>query len=1585
MAKVSSKIPSNPGKKRIYRNHDDKFQGLAEVTASAIFVLKNAQFAYINPAAESLTGYSQSELLGKTFFDLFSGSNKEQLLGWGKKLLRGEPPFSQKEFKITTKNGEERWVEVATSVTDFNNIPAIICTAFDISEHKRGEVLQDAVYRIALAADRSNGLDDLYSAVHAIIAEVMNADNFYIALYDAELDLLSFPYYVDEMDGPPPPGKMGRGLTEYVMRTGKSQLVDLAIHDELCKLEEIELVGVPSPIWLGVPLIVDSAVIGVMVVQHYSDASVYGEREKRILEFVSSQVAMAIHRKRFEDAIKESEERYHRRADELAALYETGRDLAKQQELNTLLNTVADRVTNLLKSPGCTIYLYDEQEKELGGVISRGLPGVVGKHIKLGEGLAGRVAQSLQPMVVDHTQKQADLTPEFTDTVPSAVVEVPMVFSSKLIGVLAVYEMDSDKNPINRKYTQSDVDLLRVFADTAAVAVNNARLFDETQQRLLEIQVLYQTSLAANQINDVRSIAQGIVDALAQLLNWQNNSIWLIDPSNQIPKQNAHSNIDFPEKRASIDQNDSPGFISKKNNRIVDLVCSTGQAILTGDVGNLTGYLPENKATSSVLCTPLKIGGKTIGCINVENRLPHAFLAHDQQILSALAAQAATAIENANLYHEAIHAAERRSILHRASQEIAQVSQDPEEVYSAVYKAAMQLMPLDVFVITLMDESKKEIHGVYLIARGVRHPSNVFHVGQGISSNVIVSGKPLLIPDFEISSQEIVPLLFSNDGMTRSVLAVPMRAGERVTGMISVQSYQPNIYTADDSVLLEMLAAHAGAAIENARLFEETRRSLTELELLYQASLAASQIHSLNAVAQRIVDTIEELLNWDSSIWLVDNQKPIVLAHCSMGLSGEKLIDEKSRINGLISSLDDGVIGRSCKRGKTIKTGDITKLSYGKVINSKALSVLCVPLKVGGKVIGCVNVESEIRNAYSHKDERLLITLANQAAIAIQNARLFEETRRRSIHQAVLNSIITVTAHAGTDPDEIINTTLEQTLNALGLEMGSLWLSWSSRGAERLATRNIPMRVNSVISNTAIMAGYLQTRALVVDDWRNNKQKISELFVSSGICSTIIVPLKSKEIRIGGLAIASKQIHHWTEEEIALVEAIGREVGSAAERAKLFEETSIRLDELEAVNKVSKSLRLAQSLQQMLPLLMDETLKILGVKAGAIWLLNSERGKLVQSIGRGWCTQLANLELERDESLPGKVFTTGDIYFSHDVAQDALTSPAMRSLVPKECSAICLPIHSDQEPIGVLFASTHLPHEFTIENAHLLVTLTEIAGNAIHRTRLNEQLVDHAADLEIRVTERTSELQSALQKAQAADQLKSEFIINVNHELRTPLTNLVLYYQMLRTQPNIKSGERLDVIGRELQRLRTLIEELLNLSRFDLGQIKPQFVPCNLNALIQTLIDDRRSLAEERGLTLNTDLQTTLKSVWMDEPTITQAVSNLLTNAMNYTLKGGSILVTTSTELRGTERWVCFKVQDTGRGIDEKDLPHLFERFYRGKAGHESGAPGTGLGLAIVKQVVDIHHGQINVTNGVGGHGAIFTVWLPSKQQQETL
>ncbi len=192
----------------------------------------------------------------------------------------------------------------------------------DITDRHQAGLLQSAVYRIAQAADSSDSLEDLYRSVHQTVGTVMPAGNFYIALYDDGKGLISFPYFVDEVDEPPAPLKLGKGLTEYVIRTGKPLLCDEATDKDLRGRGEVEVVGAPSAIWLGVPLIVEGRTIGAMVVQHYSDAKAYGDVERRMLEFVSSQVARSIERKRAEQVLRENEQRisHHVQHTPLAAI-----------------------------------------------------------------------------------------------------------------------------------------------------------------------------------------------------------------------------------------------------------------------------------------------------------------------------------------------------------------------------------------------------------------------------------------------------------------------------------------------------------------------------------------------------------------------------------------------------------------------------------------------------------------------------------------------------------------------------------------------------------------------------------------------------------------------------------------------------------------------------------------------------------------------------------------------------------------------------------------------------------------------------------------------------------------------------------------------------------------------------------------------------------------------------------------------------------------------------------------------------------------------------------------------------------------
>ncbi len=183
-------------------------------------------------------------------------------------------------------------------------------------ERQRAEHLQQAIYRITEAAQSAPSLKRLCESIHTIIGELMPARNFYIALYDPDTDFLQFPYWVDEFDDTPPLDHPGKGLTEYVLRTGQPLLAAPEVFERLVQSGEVESVGAPSLDWLGVPLKTQAReTIGVMTVQTYSESVRYGEGDRNVLVFVSTQVAMAIERMRANEALRQSEERYRRMVD----------------------------------------------------------------------------------------------------------------------------------------------------------------------------------------------------------------------------------------------------------------------------------------------------------------------------------------------------------------------------------------------------------------------------------------------------------------------------------------------------------------------------------------------------------------------------------------------------------------------------------------------------------------------------------------------------------------------------------------------------------------------------------------------------------------------------------------------------------------------------------------------------------------------------------------------------------------------------------------------------------------------------------------------------------------------------------------------------------------------------------------------------------------------------------------------------------------------------------------------------------------------------------------------------------------------
>src|SRR6266571_4899733 len=317
-----SKRPKRPTKQRAaplappadaaLRESEERFRALVEYSSDAI-ALVDAQgvTTYTSRTATRLLGYAAEEFVGRGGFDLLHPDDVERARHLFEELLAQPGVPLRAELRVRHKDGTYRHLEtVAVNRLDESAVGAIVVNYHDLTPRKRAERIQQATYRISQAALTAADLQALLRALHEIVNELMPAQNFYVALVDPERNWLTFPYFVDQYDREAPERPLGRGLTEYVMRTGRPLLATPDVYEDLVRRGEAALIGAPSLDWVGVPLQIRDRTIGVVAVQTYSEGIRYGEEEKDILTFVSTQVAMAIERKRADTALHQAEERY---------------------------------------------------------------------------------------------------------------------------------------------------------------------------------------------------------------------------------------------------------------------------------------------------------------------------------------------------------------------------------------------------------------------------------------------------------------------------------------------------------------------------------------------------------------------------------------------------------------------------------------------------------------------------------------------------------------------------------------------------------------------------------------------------------------------------------------------------------------------------------------------------------------------------------------------------------------------------------------------------------------------------------------------------------------------------------------------------------------------------------------------------------------------------------------------------------------------------------------------------------------------------------------------------------------------------
>jgi PAS domain S-box-containing protein len=287
----------------------DRYSAILDLADTIIIVIDDQSvIRLINKKGCTILGYPKEELTGRKIDDFIPDNCKKEINKLIEQLFRGELLLKNSvEIPVITANNQERIIRLNIVLlrNKDKEIVFILCSGEDVTEKKKEEKVQYIISQILSTSNSEVNIDELFKFIHSSVKELMPAKNFYISLYDKDTYMIRFPYFVDEYDSTSPPKTFGKGLTEFVIRIGQSMLITEDMHKELENEGEIELIGSPSKIWLGVPLSIQNNIIGVMVVQDYNREDTYGEKEKEILEMISYPVSRAIERKLIEQVREE--------------------------------------------------------------------------------------------------------------------------------------------------------------------------------------------------------------------------------------------------------------------------------------------------------------------------------------------------------------------------------------------------------------------------------------------------------------------------------------------------------------------------------------------------------------------------------------------------------------------------------------------------------------------------------------------------------------------------------------------------------------------------------------------------------------------------------------------------------------------------------------------------------------------------------------------------------------------------------------------------------------------------------------------------------------------------------------------------------------------------------------------------------------------------------------------------------------------------------------------------------------------------------------------------------------------------------
>jgi len=1618
------------------RQSEEKYRTLVDNIQDGVFIIQDAEIQFGNEAFARMAGYTVEEITGMDFRQLVAPEDLEMVADRYRRRQAGEDVPRECEFRMLHKDGKTRvFVNVTVGLVDYRGRVASMGTGKDITERKRAEeALKEKDKFIESMLQSSAVATFVIDSKHNVIywnkacedltgiksEDLMGANDHWKAFYDhrrpcvsdiiidSKFDDMANLYKVYAKSVLIPDGLCAEGW--YPNLGGKNRYIafDAA---PICDANGKTIAAIETLQDITERKHTEEAL------RHSLEETARGQR----LLLALSQAAQAVQRAHTPDQV------YRTIGEQVAGLgYHTvvltlqaggpgGRanapsghaplDVARDRQDRPGGEARTDERTQLVLAYLSFESALVQAAEKLMGV------SVQDVRVPLAPGsLVERIIAEGEAAFSDRTAEEvAKILPKPLRPLASRLaallgleqgIVAPLTVGGETLGVLAVSGVG---------LTEADVPAVSAFANQAAIAIQNARLYEREQQRVARYARLLELSRQLRLSLDLSETLNRICQTIVEDLGWQQVIFSLRDCETKTSRPVAMAGYDAETVARTLALPPTPfeelGILRDEfrisHSYYIDhqhraaIADYPDELIVTVPAPELKpgGWHPDD-----ILLVTIEGHEGILGFISPDNPVDGQRPTLEMvQELEVFADQAASAIENARLYETE---QKRRHIADTLRQVAAVLSStlDPKQVLDLILEHLAQVVPYDSASVMLVSapsagpelapsllsgQALNTVKGQAALrvvaGRGFPDIARTMQVAIPVTEDVLFqemlrTRQPVTLTDAQEDER------FQAAGETtfvRGWIGAPLVVKGKVIGVLTVDSRVPGVYGQEEAEMVAAVANQAAIAIENARLFGEARQRVTELEELQRISLHLTSLLDLSAVLDSITESALALVRaTNCHIYLYDEASETFTFGSGLWQDGRRELTMKAPRRA-------GFTATVAREGQPIVIDDAARHPFFATPEAREWGLRAIagfPLKRADRVLGVLTTTFTEPHTYSKEELRVLTLLADQTAIAIDNARLFGEAQRRLQEVTLLSRVIAHTV-AAEDVPAALEAVCAELAGFFGVPQARFALLEPERTVAevvaeyRAAGRPSALGARIPVADNPAMAYVLEHKVpLAVTDAQTDPRlaPVHELMRQQDITSILIVPIESRGEVVGTLGLDSLERRKFSGAEVALAQHVASQVGQALARLELLQEVRAHAERMERLASVSEALTLPLDEERTISAIGEGALALCGAGRAAVHVRNVD-----DTVSCPWAHGLppayvAEVAGRVGEMPGGRLLAEQAPVLIGDTARLPADAPLRELSRAAGYRAVALwPLIYEGRTMAAVGCYTEAPRTWSQAEQEVMQAFARQAAVALENSRLYESL--RAANREL----------------QAALQTQDEMIQNVSHELRTPLTTISGYVELLGEAGlgplTAEQAQALEVMRRQARQLYFMVNRFLTLQTIDARAL--QKVEVKPGLLFSQAVETRQARAAAAGIRVDLEVSADVPQLEVDVDLMNQVLDNLLDNALKFSPDGGVVRVRVWTERSAAspERQVLISIVDPGIGIPPDKLEHVFERFYQADGSTTRRFGGAGIGLALCRKIVAAHGGRIWAESEGEGRGSTFYVALPGSASEPVI